>query len=277
MYHFVARAAPGALLWRTWEEGLALWSRLVAAFPEAVAAALMPDHVHLVLPHADPAGRLRDVMSAYARWRNAARRERGPVWAPHPAPEAIPDAQHLRRTVRYLHLNPCRARLVADPLAWPFSTHRDRVGYAFPATVAAEPDPARFHRYVSADDTVDTAGTSLPQVTYGDVRWEDVRDAVTSVCRVLPEGVLVRGPVRGLALKTAWAHGQHDAALLAAAAGCTRNRVYDVVAGVPGRAARFADPALQACVRAVGDPRFAPLYAGDLRGTRAWARYRGRR
>lgn len=50
-----------------------------------------------------------------------------------------------------MHPNPCRARLVADPLAWPFSTHRDAVGLAVdPVVPRAGPDelPAQIAREI---------------------------------------------------------------------------------------------------------------------------------
>lgn len=276
MFHHVARALPGTLLWRTWEEGLALWERLVAAFPELIALCVMPDHVHLVLPHADEGGRLARAMAAYARWRNAHRRTSGPVWESHPPAEAIPDRDHLRRTIRYTHMNPCRAFLVRDPLAWPFSTHRDAAGLAIPPAVRPVADPERFHRYVSADATTDPGGTELPTTIWQDVRWEDVRDAVTALCRVPPDAVLQRGVARTLAVQAAWVHGLRDVGVLAAACGMSTSRIYEVVAHLPRRGAPIANPRLAACVRVVGDGRFGPLFQGDLRRQTAWARYRSR-
>ncbi|MFZ5478853.1 MAG: transposase [Myxococcota bacterium] len=272
-FHHVARAVKGTLLFCTWEEGLALWRIFVRAFPEVVAFCVMPDHVHLILPHADEE-RFARAMAAYARWRNARRRTSGPVWQRHPPPEELADEQHLRRTIRYVHLNPCRKALAPDPLAWALSTHRDRVGFAASPVVAEDRDPARYQRYVSADDHVDPHGTPLPVTRHEDVRWEDVRDAVTSLCRVPPTAVLQRGPARALALKTAWAHGLRDVGSLTAWTGASRSAVFRICGKVPARGARYADPLLDACVRAVGDPRFQPLDAGDLRSRSRWARYR---
>jgi hypothetical protein len=133
-------------------------------------------------------------MGSFARWRNHARGERGPVWQTHPAPQALPDVQHTRRTIRYVLLNPCRAGLVADPLAWPYSTHRDAVGLAVPGVRRIEREPERFHRWVSADGTVDVAGTALPVVGWGSASGAQVAGAVGSVCRALPEMLARRGP-----------------------------------------------------------------------------------
>jgi hypothetical protein len=152
----------------------------------------MPDHIHLILPDA-PGKRLGRAMSAYAQWRNAYRGERGPVWTPHPPPDRLADEKHLRRTIRYVHLNPPRAKLVEDPLAWAWSTHRDRVGFAFPRVGALEPDPNRFHRSVSGDPSVAVEGTDLPRTRHQDFRWEDVADAACAIFRVGPEAAFVGG------------------------------------------------------------------------------------
>lgn len=277
MYHLVARAAPGTVLFREWAEGLALWDILVRTFPEAVAICVMPDHVHLVLPHADPAARLARAMSAYTRWRNHHRRARGTVWQAHPPAQAIPDDQHLARTIRYVALNPCRARLAPDPLTWPLSTHRDAVGLAGRPVVAVRRDAERHHAYVSADPTVDVAGTPLPSLPYADVTWPDIRDAACQVLRVLPAALATRGPARTLAVKAAWHHGLRDPAVLRRESGLGRTALWETVAEVPPRGARLDDPALNAIVRVVGDARFGPLWLGDLRRTQAWTRYRDRR
>lgn len=130
MFHCVGRAAPGRLLFADFFAARALWVGFSAAFPELHALCVMPDHIRLILPDR-PGLRLGHAMSAYARWVVAHRpRASETRWSPHPPAEAIPDALHLRRTLRYVLLNPCRAGLARDPLAWPWSTHRDRVGFA---------------------------------------------------------------------------------------------------------------------------------------------------
>lgn len=275
MFHHVAKAPPGTLLFRRDPEGMALWIRVVRAFPELVAVCVMPDHVHLVIPHDDPSGKMGQMMSAYARWRNAARGQRGPVWGGHPPPERLPDDLHLRRTVRYVHLNPCRARLVDDPLAWRFSSHSDRVGFALPGPIAVEAMPGRFHGWVSGDPSVAPEGTPLPTTQFGKFTWDDVVAAVCGVCRADAGAATAYGRVRDLAIRTAWAHHVADRVTLARLAGVTRARVHQLVSDLPGRGAVFADPALSACVRAVGDPRFSALIGTDLRATPRWARYRG--
>ena len=271
MFHLVAHARRGHLLWFRESEGAALFEQLLRAFPEAVALCVMPNHLHLVLPHPDPGRRLGAALSGYTRWRNAYRGRRvANLWEPSPPAELLPDASHVRRTVRYVHLNPCRAKLVADPLAWPFSTYRDLVGFARPGPVRVESDPARFHRYVSGDPSVNPLGTPLPTLIYGDPAWGSVEDAVAGVCRVAAEG-LSTGLPRRLLVRTAWMFGLREDL---ARTGLSRTRRFEATRHLPRLGAPLADDLLAACVRAVGDARFAPLSDRDQRLLPRWGRYR---
>ncbi len=273
MYHLVASARQGHLLWVREPEAAVLFASLLRAFPETVALCVMPDHVHLVLPHDDPGRRLGAVMSGYTRWRNFARGRRvAGLWAPAPPPEHIPNAKHVSRTVRYVHLNPCRDNLVNDPLAWPFSTHRDRVGFARPGPVRVEADPHRFHHFVSGDPSVNPLGTPLPVMPYGEVTWGAVVDAVAGVCRVPAEAV-ASGLPRRLAVRCAAVFGLRDDL---PRSGLSRTRLFENTRHLPHRGAQAADPLLEACLRAVDDGRFAPLSHRDQRQFPRWLRYRDR-
>ncbi len=272
MFQVVARALPGTLLFRSHAEARALWTLLVARFPEALSLCLMPNHLHVDLPHDDPAGGLSDVMGAYARFRNHSRSQVGRVWEQRPETRTPEDADHARRLQRYTLLNPTRAGLVADPLAWPWSSHRDLVGLADSPLLERAPHAGRHHAWVSGDPSVHPAGTPLPRVLWHDVEWGMVIDAVCAVTRSFPHELQRRGHARTLALKTAWAHDLRDAGALAAAVGVERRGVHAAVDGVPPRGAKFADPALAACVTVVGDARFSALFLGDLRGVGGWAR-----
>jgi len=134
------------------------------------AATLMPDHVHLVLP-ADANRQLlpvlRGVLGGTTRRLGTAA-----LWT-IAAPALVADTKHLRRTVRYVHLNAPRGGLVADPLAWPWSTHRGALGAEADPWVRAEDlaaalgRPTRgfgewLHGYVSADPDVNLEGTPPP-------------------------------------------------------------------------------------------------------------------
>lgn len=275
MFHHVAAAARGRVLFVRDTEARALWSTLTTAFPELIALCLMPDHVHLVLPHDDPGNRLHPVLQGHAQLRNRHARRAGALWDERAPPVPIPNALHLRRTVRYLHLNPCRDNLVRDPLAWPFSTHRDRVGFAARPVVQIDRDPAGFHRFVSADDACDPAGTPLPTRTFGTVTAADVAVAASSVWRIPVQALTLRGEPRSTAVKVAWHLGVRDFDELSATFNVSKPRIYPLVRHVPGRGALLRDT-LETCARAVGDPRFHEISDRDERRFQAWARFRGR-
>jgi REP element-mobilizing transposase RayT len=274
MFHLVARAVHGTVLFRDHVEAAELWAAITRAVGGLVALCLMPDHVHLITER-DASAALGHAMQGFAQWRNHHRREEGSVWQRQPPAEDLADEQKVRRAVRYVHLNPCRAGLVSDPLAWAWSTHRDAVGLVARPVIERAHDPARFHRYVSADPHVAVEGTELPAFQLGKVAWADVVEAVGAVSRVTQEALLVRGRPRTLAARTAWACDLREATVIARGLNMSERSVRRVVAGVRDRAARQRDADLAACVRVIGDPRFASLPTFDLRGTpewRAWSR-----
>jgi REP element-mobilizing transposase RayT len=216
MYHHTARMLPKFSL-RDHEDASALWTAVTSAFPELIALCLMPNHVHLLLKHKDEARRLPRALSGWARWRNHRLGTEGGWWQKLVTPERVSDADKISRMIRYIHLNPCRANLVTDPLAWPWSTHRDRCGLAAPSVVARDRHPVRFHRYVSSDPSVCVDGSDLPRAQFSETRWEIVRDTVCSITRSKPGALLVRGEARRLVVQTAWICGVRDRGLMAAA------------------------------------------------------------
>lgn len=271
-FHFAIRAARGTVLFRNHAEARALWDRLVAAFPRLIALCLMPDHIHLVLPDPDVDHRLPAVLSGYARWRNRRRGEAGAVFGAHDGPKQVPEGDHRRRTIRYVHLNPARKGLVADPLEWPWSTHRDAVGLAFPAAIERRRDRSQFHAYVTADPQVNIVGTELPLLRHEDFSIEQVADTVAGICRVERAALAMDRAAQRLAVQAAWCRGFRSPLLLADTFGCERTTAWRWTRELVPGLGRIADPALRACVHTVGDPRIAALPSGDLRSR--WAPYR---
>jgi putative transposase len=90
---------------------------------------LMPNHVHLVLVPASEDGLRASIADAHRRYtRRINFREgwRGHLWQErfHSFPM---DESHLLATVRYVELNPVKARLVERPQDWPWSSARARL------------------------------------------------------------------------------------------------------------------------------------------------------
>jgi REP element-mobilizing transposase RayT len=169
-FHLVVFTRFRQLAFRSRLEYQAMWSSLREGFVAPLACVLMPDHLHLAIEAVDlgvAVRSLRDRVQALAR-----RFRRGALWEELKEPEAIPNAQHLLRTIRYIHLNPCRRGLVRDPLEWEWSTHLDVLGAVAPAWVdlrrieglmrfGRTPWRERFHAYVSGDPSVQVAGTPI--------------------------------------------------------------------------------------------------------------------
>ena len=232
--HLVAHAVRKARPLAEPEAAWWLWRRLRRAFPSAVAACLMPDHVHLIVSHHGHTGikgsaRLGKVLSGQARHLRASR-----LWEPaRRAP--IRDRDKLLRQVRYVHLNPCRARLVDDPLRWPWSTHRGAVGAEHEAWVPADRlckalDGVAagfaewFHGYVSSDPTVAVAGTTFPTpISRRDVPSVPLGSILAAAVAATPWelGAGYRAARRHLAVSLAWHQGWRDCRLVARAVGAS--------------------------------------------------------
>lgn len=87
---------------------------------------LMPNHVHLILTPRDATGLARAIGDAHRRYTifiNARGRWHGHLFQSRFASVAMDEA-HLLAAVRYVSLNPVRARLVARAQDWPWSSVR---------------------------------------------------------------------------------------------------------------------------------------------------------
>jgi REP element-mobilizing transposase RayT len=267
MFHLVARAVTGTVLFRTWSEARKLWDLLVEALVQPKSLMLMPDHVHSIV--VQPTPRFGRALSAYARWRNAQRGESGRAWQRSPPPARLADATHARRTVRYNALNPSRKGIVRDPLQWTFSTHRDAVGLVLHPVRPKVRDPIEHHAYVSADPSVHVDGTSLP-VRGIDVPTERQVEAVVSELLRTPLGE-IRSTTAGrrllIQLGRDWAGWRTN----------TVAAFVDVSTKTVWRAPQLATSTERLAATIAGDSRFPGLIDGDLLRLPGWEPYRGRR
>lgn len=268
MQMITALSVHGTALFRTCLEAQALWNRLVERV-HLTALGLMPDHFHAKGAGPDLRHAVAEAMRAYTLWRNAHRGESGRVWAGPAEITPINGRDHERRATNYIHLNPCRAGLVDDPLEWDFSTYRDALGFVIGSSFRRVSDPARFH-----DETCAIVGLSsaLPQrrpVGGGPPRVPlgTVLAAVSATMRLLPEQVLARGPARDLFIRAARRFtGASTRTIADWAHVCTET--------VRLRSANVADDAaLLVIERVLGDPRFPGLDDRDLCDQPAWRQY----
>jgi putative transposase len=89
------------------------------------ACCLMPNHYHLVLePATLPLSRMmQQLNSSYSQWFNRRHDRVGHVLQGRFRSLVLDDESYLRRVVRYIVLNPVRARLVEDPSQWRWSSY----------------------------------------------------------------------------------------------------------------------------------------------------------
>ncbi len=255
LVHLVARTRHGVRPFATPDLAWELWSWLGRGTPDAVAACLMPNHLHQIEDAPDVEAARRSLASRLAAF--ARKHGYGHLWQPLPDPQPIADLKHLARQIRYVHLNPCRGGLVPDPLCWPWSTHRGAIGAAYDPWVGKERvaavlkrRPYRFaewfHGYVSSDPDVAIDGTPLPVPA----RSSSVTD--------LPLGAVIEAAraaaprdnraFRRIAVALARDQGWRDATQLASA--------LDVTPSTVRRLAQQPDPRLLHLGR---------LYLGDAR------------
>ncbi len=250
MLHLVARTVGGELLFRDWREAGVAWRAVLRACPGLTALVLMPNHLHL-LHDSDVRLRLAAALSGYTRWRDHHRGRPGPRMAPLPPAEPLDSRQKVQRNVRYTHLNPCRAGLCRDPLAWPFSTHRDAPGLAARPVVDAHRDPAWLHEYVSSDPTVHVQGTPLPVEHVQVADPVQVLHAVSAACRTPLSELRRQGPARRLYLRAARTLTPASLRDLARVVGAGHQSALRAGVGL--------DRDVRLVSRLLDDPRFGPL------------------
>ena len=100
-----------------------------AAEVEIWAYVLMPNHVHLILTPADSDGLRRALAPLHRRYAghvHARRKRSGHFWQGRFGAVAM-DEDHLGIALRYVALNPVRARLVSRPQDWPWASTRSHL------------------------------------------------------------------------------------------------------------------------------------------------------
>lgn len=216
--HYVARARQGRFPFEDEDFCRVVWRGLRRAFPGALAAILMPNHLHLVAP-ADNEAKLSRVLRATSRQRQEGK---GRLWDPVPRASPLPSRDKLRRSVRYLWLNPCRPwsgrRLAEDPMAWTWSTLRDVTGcVVFPWTRAADVsrafgwphDAERLYTYaMSADGVAPQRMPVAPSASLlPDRPVDDIFEATLAATRAPAPALKRRGVTRHIAIGLAYRQG----------------------------------------------------------------------
>ncbi|QQO21021.1 transposase [Bradyrhizobium diazoefficiens] len=120
-----------------------------AAGVEVWAWCLMPNHVHLILVPSDSDGlrrALARVHRSYAGTIQARRKRTGHFWQGRFG-AVVMDEQHLAAALRYVSLNPVRARLVRRAQDWRWSSTRAHLRGKDDGLTALAPIRDRFPRF----------------------------------------------------------------------------------------------------------------------------------
>jgi len=118
---------------------------------EIWAYCLMPNHVHLVVVPSDEDGLRRTFADAHRRYTgfiNARHRWTGHLWQSRFG-AVVMDEVHLAHAMRYVSLNPVRARLVDCTQDWAWSSVRARLAGADDAPVVVQPAQDRYGDFAS--------------------------------------------------------------------------------------------------------------------------------
>ncbi|MBI2385389.1 MAG: transposase [Elusimicrobia bacterium] len=197
VYHALARGVNGGAIYiddRDRREFLSDLKRIEEETgAEIVAYCLMGNHFHLaVRVGAIP---LRVVMqrllTGYVLRFNARHQRTGHLFQARHKAHLCLDEAYLYRLIRYIHLNPVRAGLVADPCDWPWSSVMSHPGNQADLTDfepwprAAKRSPALIRDEASRKQ--DIAALSLPIASREGVSIEAVRS-----CSKAPRVVAVR-------------------------------------------------------------------------------------
>ena len=193
------------------------------------------------------------------------------MWQEVPEPERVRGKKKMRRTWRYIALNPCRDGLTDDPLAWTWSTYRDALGASVDPWVSLHglrtscrdalfSTPRDVHGYVSSDPSVDVSGTPLPIApepsAIPSCSLDAIAAAVAGALRKLPDEALRTPRGRRLFVALARRQGWHDAAHLAMALRVTRRTIRTIRSQIP--------EGLDAAALCLGDPRLTRGFEASL-------------
>lgn len=176
------------------ESDYALYRDLFAAAAQRAGCAvwaycLMPNHIHAIIVPSDEDGLRRtfgDLHRRYTSYINARARRTGHLWQGRFGSVAVDEA-HLHNALRYVSLNPVRARLVKRAADWPWSSVRAHLAGTDDGLVTVAPALARIDDFAAflADDVDEAAAYAALRKAesigrpIGDADWVKILEART--------------------------------------------------------------------------------------------------
>jgi putative transposase len=134
LYHVTSRGWERRVIMRD-DEDRERWRRLLERVAvrcgwRVFAWALMNNHFHLYLrtPEANLSAGMHDLNSGYASVFNRRHRRSGSLFQGRFKAILVEDESHSLELSRYVHLNPVRAKLVARPKQFAWSSYREYLG-----------------------------------------------------------------------------------------------------------------------------------------------------
>jgi putative transposase len=175
-----------------------LAEQLDRARVQAWAYCLMPNHVHLILTPSTADGLGRAVGEAHRRYTgfiNARGRWTGHLFQSRFASVAM-DEGHLMAAVRYVSLNPVRARLVARAQDWPWSSVRAHLAGRDDGLVTVGPVLERQRDFAALLADGQEEGFNALRLSEGSGRPLGTADFVADLERLLGRPIARRAPGR---------------------------------------------------------------------------------
>jgi putative transposase len=150
LYHLITRGVDRRDIFHSPEDHqkfLALLAVQKTKLPFYLYAyCLMTNHVHLLIERmTDDVGRIMQrVLTGYGQYYNRKYRRTGHLLQGRHRAILCQSDPYLAELVRYIHLNPVRAKMVEKPEDYPFSSHRAYVGLEPKGIVDVDPVLRRF-------------------------------------------------------------------------------------------------------------------------------------
>ena len=152
-YHVTSRGDRREAIYEDDEDRVAFLDVLGAVVTDfewqCLAYCLMTNHYHLFVQtaHGNLSNGMRQLNGVFTQWSNKRYRRSGHLFQGRYKGILVDSASYFQEVCRYVVLNPVRARMVADPAAWPWSSFRATVGLeSAPSWLAVEAVLAAFGR-----------------------------------------------------------------------------------------------------------------------------------
>jgi putative transposase len=150
LYHLITRGVDRRDIFHSVEDRLKFLSLIAAQKGKLpfylYAYCLMTNHIHLLIERCtDDIGRIMHrVLTGYTQYYNRRYRRSGHLLQGRHKAILCQSDPYLAELVRYIHLNPVRAKMVATPEEYPYSSHRAYIDLEPAGPVDVDPVLRRF-------------------------------------------------------------------------------------------------------------------------------------